>query len=158
MAKIIPALWYAKDAEVAARFYASIFPDSRVDRVTALPSDTPSGPAGSVNVVEYTLFGQPFQAISGGPLDEFNHSVSFVVRCDDQAELDRYWQALLDGGTAEQCGWLRDRFGLCWQIVPATLETMMTSSDRAAATRVCAAMLTMVKLDFAGLQQAFDGT
>src|SRR4030095_7919880 len=98
--------------EQAAQFYASIFPDSHVDRVTAMPSDSPSGPAGSVKVVEFTLFGQAFLAISAGPLDPFNHAISFVVNCDNQAELDRYWNALLDGGSAEKCGWLKDRFGL----------------------------------------------
>ncbi len=118
-AKIFPHLWYAKEAEEAAHFYASIFPDSRVDRVTPLPTDTPSGPAGSVKVVDFTLFGQRFQAITAGPLDPFNHAISLVVMCDDQAELDRYWNALLEGGTAEACGWLRDKYGVSWQIVPA---------------------------------------
>jgi uncharacterized glyoxalase superfamily protein PhnB len=95
MQKITPFLWYSKEAEEAAAFYASIFPDSRVSRVTALPSESPSGPPGSVKVVEFVLFGQPFIAMSAGPLDPFNHAVSFVVNCDDQAELDRYWNALL---------------------------------------------------------------
>jgi predicted 3-demethylubiquinone-9 3-methyltransferase (glyoxalase superfamily) len=121
MAKIIPHLWYSSEAEEAARFYASVFPDSRVDRVTALPNDTPSGPLGSVKIVEFTLFGQPFMAISAGPLDAFTHSVSFVVNCDDQAEIDRYWNALLEGGQVEQCGWLKDNMACrgrscrrCW--------------------------------------------
>jgi len=96
--KITPHLWYARDAEEAARFYASIFPDSRVDRVTALPAESPSGPAGSVKVVEFTLCGQAFMALAAGPLDPFNHAISFVVQCDDQAEIDRYWEALLHGG------------------------------------------------------------
>src|SRR5436853_7625439 len=99
--KIFPHLWYAKEAEEAARFSASIFPDSRVDRVTPLLSDSPSGPPGSVKVVDFTLFGQRFQAISAGPLDPFNHAISLVVVCNDQAELDRYWDALLKGGKAE---------------------------------------------------------
>lgn len=156
--KIIPHLWYAREAEEAARFYASIFPDSRVDRVTALPADTPSGPAGSVAVVEFTLFGQPFMAISAGPLDPFNHAISFVVACDDQAEVDRYWDALLqDGGAPEQCGWLKDRYGLSWQIVPAVLGEMINDSDRRKARRVAEAMLKMVKLDVAGLKAAYAG-
>src|SRR3954447_25245364 len=92
--KIVPYLWYAKEAEEAARFYASIFPDSRVDRVTSLPAESPSGPAGSVDVVDFTLCGQSFMAISAGPLDPFNHAISFVVSCEDQAEIDRYWDAL----------------------------------------------------------------
>src|SRR5687768_6093790 len=99
--KITPHLWYTKEAEEAARFYASIFPDSRVDRVTPMPVDSPSGPAGSVKIVEFTLCGQSFMAISAGPLDPFNHAISFLVNCDDQAELDRYWNALLAGGSVE---------------------------------------------------------
>jgi predicted 3-demethylubiquinone-9 3-methyltransferase (glyoxalase superfamily) len=150
------AVWYAKEAEEAARFYASIFPDSRVDRVTALPSDSPSGPAGSVKVVEFTLFGQPFMAISAGPLDPFNHAISFIVNCDDQAEVDRYWSALLAGGSAEQCGWLKDKFGVSWQIVPTVLGELMTDPDRDKARRVSDAMLKMVKLDVAGLKAAHE--
>lgn len=154
--KITPHLWYAKEAEEAARFYASIFPDSRVDRVTALPADSPSGPAGSVKVVEFTLFGQPFMAISAGPLDPFNHAISFVVNCDDQAEVDRYWDVLLKGGgSPEQCGWLKDKYGVSWQIVPAVLGDMMIDPDREKARRVAEAMLKMVKLDIAGLKAAY---
>jgi predicted 3-demethylubiquinone-9 3-methyltransferase (glyoxalase superfamily) len=155
--KITPHLWYAKEAAEAARFYASIFPDSRVDRVTPLPADSPSGPAGSVEVVEFTLCGQTFMAISAGPLDPFNHAISFVVSCEDQAELDRYWGALLEGGSAEQCGWLKDRYGVSWQIVPRALGEMMTDPDRGRARRVAEAMLKLVKLDLAKLQQAYDG-
>jgi len=155
--KIVPHLWYAKEAEEAAQFYASIFPDSRVDRVTALPVDSPSGPAGSVKVVELTLFGQQFMAITAGPLDPFNHAISFVVNCEDQAEVDRYWDALLNGGSAEQCGWLKDRYGVSWQVVPVALGQMMVDPDREKARRVAAAMMKMVKLDVAGLQAAYDG-
>jgi predicted 3-demethylubiquinone-9 3-methyltransferase (glyoxalase superfamily) len=154
--KITPHLWYAKEAEEAARFYASIFPDSRVDRVTALPSDSPSGPAGSVKLVEFTLFGQAFMAISAGPLDPFNHAISFVVNCEDQAELDRYWEALLSGGAPEQCGWLKDKYGVSWQIVPTVLGKMMTDPDRDKARRAAEAMLQMVKLDIAGLEAAYE--
>ena len=152
--KITPYLWYTKEAEEAASFYASIFPDSRVDRVTALPSESPSGPAGSVKVVEFTLCGQPFMAMSAGPFDPFNHAISFMVNCDDQAEVDRYWNALLEGGSAEQCGWLRDKFGVAWQIVPTILGELMADPDRQKARRVSDAMLTMVKLDIAGLKAA----
>jgi predicted 3-demethylubiquinone-9 3-methyltransferase (glyoxalase superfamily) len=158
MARIVPHLWYSREAEEAARFYASIFPDSHVDRVTALPNETPSGPPGSVKIVEFTLFGQPFQAISAGPLDAFNHAVSFIVNCEDQAEVDRYWNALLDGGKAEQCGWLKDRYGLSWQIVPTALGKLMTDPDLAKAKRVGDAMLKMVKLDIAKLEAAAEGT
>jgi predicted 3-demethylubiquinone-9 3-methyltransferase (glyoxalase superfamily) len=157
MQKITPHLWFVDNAEEAARFYASIFPDSRVDRVTPIPADTPSGPAGSVAVVEFTLFGQAFMAISAGPLDPFNHAISFVVNCANQAEVDRYWDALLDGGSAEQCGWLKDRYGVSWQIVPTALGEMMTDPDRAKAKRAAEAMLKMMKLDIAGLRRAFDG-
>jgi predicted 3-demethylubiquinone-9 3-methyltransferase (glyoxalase superfamily) len=155
--KITPHLWYVKGAAEAARFYASIFPDSRVDRVTPLPADTPSGPAGTVEIVEFTLSGQSFMAISAGPLDLFNHAISFVVTCEDQAELDRYWDALREGGAAEQCGWLKDRYGVFWQVVPAVLGELMTDPDRGKARRACEAMLKMVKLDIAGLKAAFDG-
>jgi predicted 3-demethylubiquinone-9 3-methyltransferase (glyoxalase superfamily) len=156
--KIFPHLWYAKDAEEAAGFYASIFPDSRVDRVTALMSESPSGPPGSVKVVNFTLFGQRFQAMSAGPHDEFNDAISLVVECDDQAELDRYWNALLaGGGKAQACGWLIDRFGVRWQIVPAALGQMMRDGDPARAKRVSDALLKMVKLDVAALEQAYRG-
>lgn len=148
--KITPHLWFTDKAEEAARFYASIFPDSRVDRVTSLPS---------ARVVEFTPCGQRFLAISAGPHDPFNHAVSFYVACETQAELDRYWNALLDGGTAEPCGWLKDRYGLSWQIAPAALLKMMTDPDpdRVAAKRVHEAFMKMVKIDIAALQRAYDG-
>ena len=156
--KITPFLWYTKEAEEAAKHYASIFPDSRVTRVNALPSDTPSGPAGTVRVVEFELFGQPFMAISAGPLDAFNHAVSFIVNCDTQAEIDRYWNGFLAaGGKAEQCGWLKDRYGLYWQIVPSRLGEMMSDPDRAKAKRAADAMLTMQKFDIAALEAAYAG-
>jgi predicted 3-demethylubiquinone-9 3-methyltransferase (glyoxalase superfamily) len=155
--KIFPHLWYAKEAEEAAAFYASIFPDSRVDRVTPLLSESPSGPAGSVKVVDFTLFGQRFQAMSAGPLDAFNHAVSFVVLCDDQTELDRYWDALLEGGNAEACGWLKDKYGVSWQIVPAVMDELMSDKDPVRSKRVTDAMLKMVKLDIAKLQAAHGG-
>jgi len=154
MQKITPFLWYSDQAEEAARFYASIFPDSRVTGVTTMPSDSPAGPPGSVKIVEFLLFGQHFTAMSAGPLDPFNHAVSFVVHCDDQAELDRYWDALLDGGSAEECGWLKDRFGLSWQIVPRLLLELMADPDRAKAKRAADAMMKMVKIDIAALKAA----
>lgn len=157
MSKIKPHLWYVNNAREAAEFYASIFPDSRVDRADTLPAESPSGPAGSVEMVEFTLCGQPFMAISAGPLDPFNHAVSFVVTCEDQAEVDRYWNALLDGGQPEPCGWLRDRYGLSWQIVPRQLGEYMRDPDRARAKRVAEAMLKMGKLDVAGLKAAYEG-
>jgi predicted 3-demethylubiquinone-9 3-methyltransferase (glyoxalase superfamily) len=154
--KIFTHLWYAKEAEEAARFYTSIFPESRVDRVTPLMSESPSGPPGSVKVVDFTLFGQRFQAISAGPHHEFNDAISLVVECDDQAELDRYWNALLEGGGKPQaCGWLIDRFGVRWQIVPAILDEMMRDKDPARSKRVTDALLKMVKLDIAALEEAY---
>jgi predicted 3-demethylubiquinone-9 3-methyltransferase (glyoxalase superfamily) len=154
--KIYTHLWYAKEAEEAARFYASIFPDSRIDRVWALPSDSPSGPAGSVKVVDFTLLGQRFQAISAGPHHDFNDAISIVVLCDDQAELDRYWNALLgDGGKPQACGWLIDRFGLRWQVVPAMLDDLIDDADSARARKVGDALLKMVKLDIAALERAY---
>lgn len=156
--KITPFLWYSREAEVAAAFYTAIFPDSRITRATAMPSESPSGPPGSVKIVEFVLFGQAFIAMSAGPLDPFNHAMSFVVNCDDQAELDRYWNALLEGGSPEQCGWLKDRFGLSWQIVPIVLGEMMADPDRARAKRAAGAMLKMVKLDIATLKAACSAT
>jgi predicted 3-demethylubiquinone-9 3-methyltransferase (glyoxalase superfamily) len=154
--KIFPHLWYAKEAEEAARFYASIFPDSRVDEVTPLPVDSPSGPAGSVKVVDFTLFGQRFQAMTAGPHHEFNDAISLVVLCKDQAELDRYWNAIQEGGGKPQaCGWINDRFGVRWQIVPAAMDEMMRDKDVARAKRVAEAMLKMVKLDIATLEKAY---
>jgi predicted 3-demethylubiquinone-9 3-methyltransferase (glyoxalase superfamily) len=157
--KIFTHLWYARDAEEAARLYASIFPDSRVDGVTALQSESPSGPPGTVKVVHFTLFGQRFQALSAGPHHDFNDAISLVVLCDDQAELDRYWNALLEGGgKALACGWLIDRFGVRWQIVPAAFEEMMRDADAARSKRVTDAMMQMVKLDIAALEKAYRGT
>ena len=153
--KIFTALWYAKDADAAAQFYASIFPDSRVDRVWALPADSPSGSAGAVKVVEFTLLGQRFQAMTAGPHHDFNDAISIVVECDDQQELDRYWNALIEGGGKPQaCGWLIDRYGLRWQIVPAVLNELMQDREPDRAKRVAEAMLKMVKLDVAALQKA----
>lgn len=154
--KIFTHLWYATEAEEAAKLYASIFPDSHVDRVTSIGAETPSGPPGSVKVVDFTLMGRRFQAISAGPHHEFNDAVSIVVLCDDQAELDRYWNALLEGGGQPQaCGWLVDRFGLRWQIVPAAMDAMMRDADPARSRRVMEAMLQMVKIDIATLEKAY---
>ena len=157
MQKITPFLWYAQEAEEAAQFYASVFPRSRIVRISSLPSESPSGPPESVKVVEFELFGQSFTAMSAGQMEPFNHAISFVVDCDDQAEVDRYWNALLQGGKPEACGWLKDRYGVSWQIVPRALFTMMADSDRAKAKRATDAMLKMVKLDLPTLQAAFDG-
>ena len=158
MQKITPFLWYAKEAEEAARFYTSIFPDSRVTRVSTLPAESPSGPPGSVKIVEFTLFGQSFTAMTAGQLDPFNHAVSFVVSCENQAEVDRYWNALLEnGGAPEACGWLKDKYGVSWQITPTILTELMSSTDKVKAKRVAEAMLKMVKIDIAALKAAYEG-
>lgn len=155
--KITPFLWYAREAEAAVTFYTAIFPGSRITRVARLPNDSPSGPPGSVVVVDFELFGQAFTAMSAGPLDPFNHAISFTVNCESQAEIDRYWSALLDGGAPERCGWLRDRYGVSWQVVPVQLAGMMASPDLDAARRAGEAMMKMVKLDLAALEAAFRG-
>lgn len=159
MQKITPFLWYTKDAEEAAAFYAGIFPDSSVKRDIAMPSDSPSGPPGSVKVVDFVLCGQAFTAMSAEGGDAFNHSISLMVNCKDQAEVDYYWNALLGGGgKPQQCGWLKDRYGLFWQIVPTVMFKMMADPDRAKAKRATDAMTKMVKLDIATLEDAFSGT
>ena len=156
--KIVPHLWYVREAEEAARFYASVFPDSRVDRVTTMPAESPAGPAGSVVVVEFTLCGQSFMSISAGPHHEFNDAVSFLVNCESQAEIDRYWDALLkNGGKPQACGWIIDKYGLRWQIVPTVLGEMMVDKDKAKAKRVTEEMLRQGKFDIAKLEAAFNG-
>ena len=156
-AKITPHLWFPEKALEAVQFYVSLFPDSRLESAAPVPADTPSGPAGSVKVIRFSLSGQPFQAIEAGPLDPFNHAISFMVSCADQAEVDRYWEAFSRGGTVEQCGWVRDRWGVCWQVVPTALEELMTGSDQRRAGRVMEAMLRMKKLDVAALRRAAEG-
>jgi predicted 3-demethylubiquinone-9 3-methyltransferase (glyoxalase superfamily) len=157
-AKISTFLWYAKDADEAARFYTGIFPDSHVDRVATMQSETPSGPPGSVKVVQFTLFGQPFQAMTAGPHHDFNDAISLMVSCADQEELDRYWNALIDGGGKPvACGWLVDRYGLRWQLVPERMIEMMDDPDLARSKRVTDAMMKMVKLDVAELERAYAG-
>ena len=155
--KIAPHFWFNEQAEEAAKHYVSIFPNSRIDRVTTSPAATPSGPPGAVTMVEFTLDGRQFMCLSAGPLDPFNHAVSFVVNCENQAEVDKYWDALLrQGGKEEQCGWLQDRFGVSWQIIPTALRDMIADPDREKARRVMEAMLKMVKLDIVGLQRAYN--
>ena len=157
MQKITPFLWYAKEAEEAAKLYTSIFPDSRIVRVTAMQSESPSGPPGSVKVIEFVLFGQEFTAMTAGQMDPFNHAVSFVVNCEDQAEIDRYWNALLQGGQPEACGWLKDRYGVSWQITPTLLGKLMADPDKEKSKRASDAMMKMVKIDIAALEAAHKG-
>ncbi|WP_342242015.1 VOC family protein [Inquilinus sp. OTU3971] len=155
--KVTQHLWFEKDMEAAIGFYTALIPGSAVHWVTPLPADTPSGPAGSVRIASFTLGDQRYQAIEAGPLDPFNHAFSISVECDSQAEIDRLWDALGEGGAIEQCGWLKDRWGLSWQIVPKRLGELMGDPDQAKAKRVAEAMLQMVKLDIAGLEAAAKG-
>jgi predicted 3-demethylubiquinone-9 3-methyltransferase (glyoxalase superfamily) len=155
--KITPFLWFDGNAEEAAQFYTSTFPNSRIDKVVRAATDTPSNKKGEVMTVEFTLDGSRFIALNGGPDFTFNESISFAIDCQDQAEVDRYWDALTRGGEASVCGWLKDKFGLSWQVVPRQLAEMLESDDRAAAERATKAMLDMTKLDVAKLREAFEG-
>ena len=151
--KIVPHLWYVKEAKEAARFYVKTFPRSRVDRVWSL-----GGAAGSVECVEFRLFGQPFFAMSAGQHNPFNDAISFGVYCRTQAEVDRYWKAILkNGGKELACGWIVDKYGVRWQIVPIVLMEMMGDRDKKKAARVAAEMQTQVKFDIARLKSAFKG-
>ena len=155
--KVTQHLWFEKDMEAAVRFYTSLIPGSALEWTTTVPADTPSGPAGSVKIASFTLGDQRYMAIEAGPLDPFNHSFSIMVECETQAEIDRLWDALKAGGSTEQCGWLRDRWGLSWQISPKGLDAMMRDPDRIRAKRVTEAMLKMVKFDIAELEAAAKG-
>jgi predicted 3-demethylubiquinone-9 3-methyltransferase (glyoxalase superfamily) len=152
--KITQHLWFEKDMEAAVRFYTSLIPGSRIEGFSAVMADNPSGSAGSVRIAAFRLGDQNYMAIEAGPLDPFNHSFSIMVDCDTQAEIDRLWDALKDGGTVEQCGWLKDRWGLSWQIAPKRLRELMDDKDPAKVRRVTEAMLKMVKLDIAPLEKA----
>jgi predicted 3-demethylubiquinone-9 3-methyltransferase (glyoxalase superfamily) len=158
MAKITPCLWFDGQAEEAANFYVGLLPDSRIDKVMRSPADTPSGPEGMVLVVDFTLGGQAFQGLNGGPDFTFNEAISFVIDCEDQAEVDRLWDALtVNGGEPGPCGWLKDRYGVSWQIVPRQLVEMMDDPDPDKARRVTEQMLKMGKLEVAELERAFEG-
>lgn len=158
MSKITPCLWFVDEAEEAANFYVSLLPDSKIESVQRSPADYPGGKAGQVIVAEFTLAGQRFMAINGGMRMEYTHAVSFMINCVDQAEVDRLWDAILaHGGKTEQCGWIRDRYGLAWQIVPTALPKYLGGADKAGAARAMQAMLKMVKLDIEGLRRAYEG-
>ena len=155
MAKITPCLWFDGQAEEAAEFYATLLPDSHVDSVLRSPADTPSGPAGMVLVVDFTVAGQQFQGLNGGPDFKFNEAVSFVIDCEGQAEVDRLWDALTaNGGEPNPCGWLKDRFGVSWQIVPRRLNELIQGADQDRARRAMEAMLKMGKIEIAELEDA----
>jgi predicted 3-demethylubiquinone-9 3-methyltransferase (glyoxalase superfamily) len=159
MSKIAPCLWFdASKAEEAAKFYTSLFPSSRIDNVFRSPADTPSGPAGAVLTVDFTLDGQRFIGLNGGPDFKFNEAISFSIDCQDQAEVDRYWEALVQGGGEYSvCGWLKDRFGVSWQVVPRQLNEYLQGPDREGARRAMEAMLQMQKLDVEKLREAYEG-
>jgi predicted 3-demethylubiquinone-9 3-methyltransferase (glyoxalase superfamily) len=155
--KITPFLWFDTQAEEAAQFYCSIFKDSQLGKVARYPEGSP-GPAGSVMTVEFRIEGQDYIALNGGPHFKFNESVSFVVNCDSQKEVDYYWDRLLEGGgKPSQCGWLKDKYGLSWQIVPVAMNRLFTDHDQARAQRAMKAMLGMVKLDLGKLEAAAKG-
>lgn len=158
MTSISPCLWFDGNAEEAARLYTSLFPNSRIDKVNRSPADTPSGPEGSVLTVDFTLAGQRFIGLNGGPDFKFNEAVSFSIDCEDQAEIDRYWDALIaGGGEPSVCGWLKDRFGLSWQVVPRRLPEYLSGPDQEGTKRAMEALLKMTKLDVAKLREAYEG-
>ncbi len=157
MPKITPNLWFDGNAEEAASFYVSLLPDSRIDNIYRSPADNPSTPAGAVLLVDFTLAGQHFTGINGGPQFPFTEAVSFLIDCEDQAEVDRLWNALIaGGGTPGQCGWLKDRFGLSWQVIPREMGELMASTDAEASRRAMEAMLKMSKIDLNELRRAFN--
>ena len=158
MNKITPCLWFDGTAEEAAHFYTSLFPDSRITKVHRAAADNPSTGAGDVLTVDFVVAGQPFIGLNGGPDFRFNEAVSFSIDCADQAEVDRYWDALVEGGGEHSvCGWLKDRFGVSWQVVPHQLAEYFDGPDREGAARAMKAMLAMTKLDIDELRKAYEG-
>jgi len=161
--KIVPMLWFDSQAEAAAKFYVSVFGNSEIELVTRYGKEgfeAHGKPDGSVLTVAFRLEGQAFTALNGGPHFTFNPAISLVVLCETQVEIDHYWDKLSEGGDekAQQCGWLKDRYGVSWQIVPATLDEMLSATETARSERVMKALLRMKKLELAALRQAFDGT
>lgn len=159
MSKIAPCLWFNGQAEEAADFYTGLFPNSRIDKVHRAAADNPSTPQGGVLTVDFTLFGQQFIALNGGPEFKFTEAISLSIDCEDQKEVDRYWDALVEGGGEHSvCGWLKDRFGVSWQVIPRQLPELLDGPDRAGAARAMKAMLEMTKIDVAKLREAYEGT
>ncbi len=154
MTKITTCLSFDGDAEAAAAFYVSLLPDSKIDRVFRSPADTPSGPAGSVLTVEFTLARVSYVGLNGGPDCGFNEAVSFQIHCEDQAEVDRLWSAIGEGGKEIACGWIKDRWGLAWQIVPMRLMELIQDSNPERARKAMESMMTMIKIDIAELERA----
>ncbi len=160
MQKITPCLWFDSNAEEAVRFYTSVFKKSKVGKVSRFgesAAEVSGQPEGSVLVIEFTINGQDFLALNGGPIFKFTEAVSFMIECEDQKEIDQYWNALTKGGTEQPCGWLKDRFGLSWQVAPKVLGKMLADKDPAKAERVMKAMLEMKKIDIAALETAKRG-
>ena len=158
--KITPCLWFDTQAEEAARFYTSLFENSRITRISrygAAGRDVHGKEPGSVMTVEFEIDGQTFVALNGGPHFKFNEAVSFVIACENQDEIDYFWSALSDGGRESQCGWLKDRYGVSWQIVPSILPQMMADADHAKSERAINALLKMKKFDLETLQRAYAG-
>ncbi|HMD99844.1 MAG TPA: VOC family protein [Terriglobia bacterium] len=155
MPRITPFLWFDGRAEEAANFYTSIFKNSKIRNIARYPEGSP-GPVGTVMTVAFELDGRPFTALNGGPLFKFNEAISFVVHCENQAEVDEFWEKLSEGGAKSQCGWLKDKFGVSWQIVPTVLLEMLQDKDAGKSKRVMRAMLQMHKLDIQALQQAYE--
>jgi predicted 3-demethylubiquinone-9 3-methyltransferase (glyoxalase superfamily) len=155
--KVCQHLWFEKDMEAALRFYVSLIPGSSLDFLSTVPADTPSGPAGTVKIAAFALGDQRYRAIEAGPFDPFSRNFSIMVECDTQAEVDRLWDALTDGGKGIACGWLTDRWGITWQITPKRLLDLMNDPDRMKGKRVAEAMMKMMKLDIATLEAAARG-
>lgn len=154
MPEITPFLWFDTQAEEAAKFYTSIFKNSKITAIARYPEGSP-GPVGTVMTVGFELDGQPFTALNAGPHFKFNESISFVVHCESQEEVDEYWEKLLQGGQESQCGWLKDRYGLSWQITPNALIEMLQDKDAEKSKRVMQAMLQMKKIDIGALKEAY---
>lgn len=163
ISKIAPCLWFDDQAEEAVNFYVSVFKDGKINSITRYTEaghEIHGRPAGSVMAVAFELFGQTYTALNGGPLFQFTEAISFQIDCATQEEVDYYWEKLTPGGPedCQQCGWLKDRFGVSWQVVPSILPKLMLADDAAAVKRMTDAMLQMVKLDIAGLERAFAGS
>lgn len=157
MTQIATSLWFATEAEAAARFYCATIPGATLGDIIRMPPGGP-GPANAVLLVEFSIGGAPMLAMNGNPGEAFSNAVSLSALCADQAELDRVWDALLDGGTAQACGWLKDRYGVAWQLVPEALPRLMKAGDEAQRGRVMAAMMQMKKIDAAALEAAFNAS
>ncbi len=158
--KLTPCLWYDTQAEEAAKFYCSIFKNSKITSISRFPDagqDVHGKPAGSVMVAAFEIDGQPFTALNGGPQYKFTEAVSFQVACDNQEEIDYFWSKLTEGGEAGPCGWLKDKFGLSWQVFPSALPKWLMDPDKARSARVMSAFMKMKKFDLEQLTQAYEG-